>query len=45
MAIQLAKRLFTADEYRRMTEAGVLTEHDRVELVEGEIVEMAAKGQ
>src|SRR6478609_8499628 len=44
MAVELTKRLFTVDEYERMIEAGILTENDRVELVEGEIIEMAAKG-
>jgi Uma2 family endonuclease len=44
MAVQLSKRLFTLDEFERMVEAGILTENDRVELVEGEIVEMAPKG-
>src|SRR6478672_4215041 len=44
MAVELTKRLFTVYEYERMIEAGILTENDRVELVEGEIVEMAAKG-
>ncbi len=44
MVIQLSKRLFTLDEFERMVEAGILTENDRVELVEGDIVEMAAKG-
>lgn len=44
MATQLPKRLFTLDEYEQLVEAGVLTEDHRVELVEGEIVEMAAKG-
>ncbi len=43
-AMQLSTRLFTTDEYERMIEAGVLTENDRVELIEGEIVNMAAKG-
>jgi Uma2 family endonuclease len=40
MPIELIRRRFTADEYHRMAEAGVLREHDRVELIEGEIVEM-----
>jgi len=44
MAVQLQRRLFTVDEYERMVEAGILTENDRVELVDGEIVNMAAKG-
>ena len=37
---QLQRRLFTADEFHRMAEAGVLREDDRVELVDGEIVQM-----
>ena len=44
MALQLARRLFTVDEYYRMAEAGVLGEDDRVELIEGEILEMSPIG-
>lgn len=44
MSHQLAKRWFTASEYNRMAEAGILTEDDRVELIEGEIVEMSPIG-
>lgn len=44
MAIQLEKRHFTVDEYHRMGEAGILGEDDRVELLEGEIVEMSPIG-
>lgn len=44
MAIQLQRRTFTVDEYHRMVEAGILTEDDRVELLEGEIVAMAPIG-
>ncbi|MBI2917808.1 MAG: Uma2 family endonuclease [Chloroflexi bacterium] len=44
MAVSLVRRRFTADEYHRMAQAGVLTEDDRVELLEGEIVEMTPKG-
>ncbi len=40
----LARKLFTVHEYHRMGEAGILHEDDRVELIEGEIVEMAAIG-
>jgi Uma2 family endonuclease len=40
----LQRRLFTADEYHRIAEAGVLGEDDRVELVDGEIVEMTPIG-
>ena len=38
------RRTFTVDEYYRMADAGILHEDDRVELIEGEIVEMAAIG-
>ena len=38
------RRLLTADEYHRMGEAGILTEDDRVELIEGELVAMAPIG-
>lgn len=44
MAVQLQRRTFTVDEYHQMIEAGVLTEDDRVELLEGEIVKMTALG-
>jgi Uma2 family endonuclease len=39
MSYQIAKRWFSVDEYYRMAEAGILTEDDRVELIEGEIIE------
>lgn len=44
MAVQAAKRWFNVSEYYRMAEAGILTENDRVELVEGEIIKMAPIG-
>ena len=44
MSVQVAKRLFTVDEYHRMVDAGILSEEDRVELIEGEIVEMSPMG-
>jgi Uma2 family endonuclease len=44
MTVQLARRLFTVDEYYRMAEAGIFQEDDRVELIEGEIVEMVPIG-
>ena len=45
MTIQVEKRYFKVDDYRRMGEAGVFSEDDRVELVEGEIVEMTPIGR
>ncbi len=42
--VEIARRLFTVDEYHRMAEAGILGEHERVELIEGEIVQMAPIG-
>ena len=46
MAIQVecARRLFTVDEYDRMVETGILGREERVELIEGEIVEMTPIG-
>ncbi|MGI8551972.1 MAG: Uma2 family endonuclease [Dehalococcoidia bacterium] len=37
-----ARRRFTVDEYYRMADAGILREDERVELLDGEIVLMAA---
>lgn len=44
MSVQTAKRLFTTHEYHRMAEAGILSEDDQVELIEGEIVKMSPIG-
>ena len=38
------RRTFSADDVRRMVEAGVLAEGENVELIDGELVMMAAKG-
>ena len=40
MSVQIARRHFSVAEYYKMAAAGVFTEDDRVELIEGEIVEM-----
>ena len=44
MALTLKRRRFTLDEYHRMGESGILGEDDRVELIEGEIIEMSPIG-
>ncbi len=41
---RIRQRRFTVDEFHRMAEAGILHEDDRVELLEGEIVEMSPIG-
>lgn len=38
------RRLLTVEEFLRMAETGILTEDDRVELIEGELVAMAPIG-
>ena len=43
MILATAKR-FTIDEYHRLVELGFLTENDKVELINGEIIQIAAKG-
>ena len=41
---QIARRLFTVAEYMAMGEAGILHEDERIELLGGEIIKMAAIG-
>jgi Uma2 family endonuclease len=40
----LPRRAFTAHDVRRMIDAGIIAEDERIELIEGELVVMAAKG-
>jgi Uma2 family endonuclease len=44
MAVTARRRRFTLDQYHRMGEAGIFAPGDRVELIEGEIIEMAPIG-
>jgi Uma2 family endonuclease len=44
MTVQVLRRRFTVDEYYLMAKVGILNEDDRVELIEGEIVEMSPIG-
>lgn len=44
MAMPLTHHRFTVDEYHRMAEAGILSEDDRVELLDGQIVPMTPIG-
>ena len=43
-APKITKRRFSVKEYYLMAEAGILSPRDRVELIDGEIVQMAAIG-
>ncbi len=42
--VDVARRLFTVAEYQRLAEVGILGEAERVELIEGEIIQMAPIG-
>jgi Uma2 family endonuclease len=44
MAVMLRRYRFTVDQYERLAQAQVLTECDRVELLDGDIVEMSPIG-
>lgn len=44
MSLQVAKHFFTVAEFERMGKAGIFSEDARVELIEGEIVEISPIG-
>ena len=41
---EVVRHRFTVEEYHKMAEAGLLSEDDRVELIDGEIVDLAPIG-
>lgn len=43
--VELKRRRFTIEEYHRMGEVGVFREKERLELIEGEIIEMSPIGR
>src|SRR6266513_2270833 len=44
MAERLLKGPFSVDDYHRMADLGILDEDDRVELLDGQVVEMTPLG-
>jgi len=41
MSVQIERRWFSVEEFDRMIRSGILTEDERLELIEGEIVKMS----
>jgi Uma2 family endonuclease len=44
MSVQIARRHFNINEYYRMTDAGILSEGDSVELIDGAVIEISPIG-
>jgi len=44
MQIETTKKLFSVEDYHRMAEAGILGPDDRLELIDGEVLEMSPIG-
>src|SRR2546423_2999261 len=44
MSVQVERRHFKVNEFDRMAETGILSEDDRVELIEGEIIKLSPIG-
>jgi len=44
MRMESARKLFTADDVIKMAEAGLFGEEERIELIDGEIIEMTPAG-
>jgi Uma2 family endonuclease len=45
MTVQILRKKFTVGQYHQMIEFGILTDRDRVELLQGEIIEMSPVGR
>jgi Uma2 family endonuclease len=45
MTVQILRKKFTVGQYHQMIESGILTDRDRVELLQGEIIEMSPVGR
>jgi len=44
VAVSIRKRLLSNEDFHQMLAAGILSEHERVELIQGEILEMSPIG-
>ncbi|MEO1256545.1 MAG: Uma2 family endonuclease, partial [Bacteroidota bacterium] len=44
MNVEVTKRALSVDEYYKMAQVGILKPSDRVELIQGEIIEMSPVG-
>lgn len=45
MTVQILRKKFTVGQYQQMIESGILTDRDRVELLQGEIIQMSPIGR
>ena len=41
--VAVTRKKFTIDEYHKLLDLGFFSENDRIELIRGEIIEMAPK--
>lgn len=44
MLLELERHVFTVDRYHQMIDAGILTENDRVQLIQGDLITMISIG-